>query len=262
MPVSIHKKISLLVSLIGFILFSYCQNDYLKKQFIQDSDTLNYRILLPKDFDENRAYPLMLFLHGAGERGSNNESQLVHGSKLFLKENIRDSFPAIVVFPQCPKDDYWAQVEVNRNVKPYAFDYNLQNGATKSLNLVMEFISSYSNNQFVDKSRIYVGGLSMGGMGTYEILYRMPETFAAAFAICGGGDPEGAKNYAGKTKLWIFHGSVDDIVPPQLSLNMAKAILDFGGNPNLTFYSNDNHNSWDSAFAEPNLIPWLFSNSK
>lgn len=258
----IQRALLLIVFFVSQVIAGQNKELFLKEQFIHDNDTLNYRILFPKNFDQSKKYPMMLFLHGAGERGSNNESQLVHGSKIFLDEQNRNSFPAIVVFPQCPKKDYWAQVDVNRDVQPFTFDYNLDKGPTRSLKLVMDLVNSFASKAFVDTSKMFVGGLSMGGMGTYEILFRMPETFAAAFAICGGGDPKGAEKYANKTNLWIFHGSIDDIVAPQLSLDMAKSILDNGGNPNITFYAKDNHNSWDSAFAEPNLIPWLFSNSK
>ncbi|MCB0470047.1 MAG: phospholipase, partial [Flavobacteriaceae bacterium] len=105
-------------------------------------------------------------------------------------------------------------------------------------------------------------GLSMGGMGTYEILSRKPDMFAAAFAICGGGNPELTENYATKIPMWIFHGAKDDVVNPQLSIDMVSAILKFGGKPNFTLYADDNHNSWDSAFAEPELLLWLFSKTK
>ena len=108
------------------------ENEAFKKEhFIKNSDTLNYRILFPKDFSEEKQYPVVLFLHGAGERGSNNQSQLTHGSDLFLKN--QDEFPAIVIFPQAPKEDYWAKVEVKRDTIPFQFDFMNEKPATKSL---------------------------------------------------------------------------------------------------------------------------------
>ncbi|HMC01708.1 MAG TPA: hypothetical protein VKN14_11800, partial [Flavobacteriaceae bacterium] len=98
--------------------------------------------------------------------------------------------------------------------------------------------------------------------GTFEILYRKPDMFTAAFAICGAGNPETVKTYANKTELWVFHGAKDDVTNPQFSIDMVSAYLKAGGNPNFTLYADDNHNSWDSAFAEPELLPWLFSKSK
>lgn len=105
-------------------------------------------------------------------------------------------------------------------------------------------------------------GLSMGGMGTFEIISRKPDMFAAAVPICGGARPETAKNFASKVNLWVFHGAKDDVVPPQKSEVMVEAIKKANGNVKFTLYPNANHNSWDSTFAEPELLKWLFSNTK
>lgn len=99
-------------------------------------------------------------------------------------------------------------------------------------------------------------------MGTFELVSRMPKTFAAAAPICGGDNPKSAKKYAKKVPFWIFHGLKDDVVPPHFSQDMAKAIEAKGGKVKLTLYPNANHNSWDPAFAEPELLPWLFSKTK
>ncbi len=238
------------------------QELYDAKVFINDTDTLNYRILYPKDFSKDKQYPLVLFLHGAGERGTNNVSQLVHGSKLFADEKHRDEFPAIVIFPQCPKDDYWANASVDRTTLPLTLKFPDGGEPTKALNSVMDLMDKMVTKSYINNEQVYVGGLSMGGMGTFEILSRKPDMFAAAFAICGGGNTELAEAYATKTHLWVFHGAKDDVVNPQLSVDMVSAILKYGGKPNFTLYADDNHNSWDSTFAEPGLLPWLFSKSK
>lgn len=230
-----------------------------KKQFIKELDTLQYRILYPLNFSEEKVYPLVLFLHGAGERESDNETQLTHGSALFLTNESRTNFPAIVVFPQCPKNDYWANLTADRTTKPITFEFKNGEKPTKSLGLVIGLLDDLLTKSYTNKKKVYVMGLSMGGMGTFEILNRKPTTFAAAIPICGGGSPETTASYATTTALWIFHGAKDDVVSPQLSIGMVSGILNAGGNPNFTLYSNDNHNSWDSAFAEPNLLPWLFS---
>ncbi|GHA26821.1 phospholipase [Salinimicrobium marinum] len=237
-------------------------NEFEKEHFLQGKDTLNYRILYPKDFSEEKQYPIVLFLHGAGERGNDNESQLTHGADLFLKSENRKDFPAIVIFPQAPKEDYWANVEVNREVVPYEFNFRNEEEPTKALHLVMALLNSVTSEKYTDKNRIYVGGLSMGGMGTYEILSRMPETFAAAFAICGGADPVITEKYPKNFNIWIFHGEQDNVVPPELSKTMARQINTHGGNAKLSLYPDDNHNSWDSAFSEPYLLSWLFSHQK
>ena len=249
------------------ILFAWTINaqdksDFLKEAFISQSDTLNYRMLYPENFSESKSYPLLLFLHGAGERGSDNESQLTHGSSQFLDSLKRKKFPAVVIFPQCPKDDYWANVDVDRSTKPLTITFKSNAEPTKALSLVEKLLDSLKNRTFIDKNRLYVGGLSMGGMGTYEILYRNPNTFAAAFAICGAAEPETVKAYAKNTPLWVFHGAQDDVVNPQFSVNIVNALLKAGAHPRFNLYDTANHNSWDSAFAEPDFLSWLFSHSK
>lgn len=239
-------------------------NDLLfeKKEFIVKSDTLLYRIMYPENFSENNQYPLVLFLHGAGERGNDNNTQLTHGSSLFASPENRLNYPAIVVFPQCPKNDYWANLSADRTVKPISFKFQNGGEPTKSLKLVMLLLDELLTKPYAKKNQIYVMGLSMGGMGTFEILSRRPTTFAAAIPICGGANPNTTKKYALNTELWIFHGAQDDVVNPQLSIEMVSSILAAGGTPNFTLFGKDNHNSWDSTFAEPNLLPWLFTRIK
>jgi predicted peptidase len=117
------------------------------------------------------------------------------------------------------------------------------------------------NDFSVNKKQMYVMGLSMGGMGTIEIVRRNPKMFAAAIPICGGANAYTAKKI-NKTNWWIFHGAKDDVVNPAFSIQMATALKKEKANVKFTLYPNANHNSWDSAFAEPDLIPWLFSNKK
>ncbi|WP_178983359.1 carboxylesterase family protein [Winogradskyella helgolandensis] len=236
-------------------LFSY-------EHHIVNGDTLNYRMLLPKNFDESKTYPVVLMLHGAGERGNDNKKQLAHGSQLFLKEKNRDSLPAIVIFPQCPSGDYWSKLEADRSTKPITFNYKYKDAPTTAMALMMDLMDEIVAQPYVKTDQVYAMGLSMGGMGTFEIIYRKPEMFAAAIPICGGGDPESVTAYAQTIPLWIFHGAKDDVVDPKLSLNMASAIISAGGFPKLTLYDFANHNSWDPAFAEPELLNWLFSKTK
>lgn len=263
-------KQNLYIQLKGFLIILFfishpliAQQDLFSKEFyIHGTDTLKYRMLLPENFSESKQYPVVLFLHGAGERGNDNVKQLTHGSKLFTNETNRGAFPAIIIFPQCPQNDYWANANVDRSTKPITLTFTLGLPSTKALNLTMLLMENLLSKPYVNKQKVYIGGLSMGGMGTFEMLYRKPDMFAAAFAICGGGNPDSVKTYASNTELWVFHGANDDVVDPQLSINMVSAYLKAGGKPNVTIYANDNHNSWDSAFAEPKLLTWLFSKSK
>lgn len=235
---------------------------YKEKIFVKDTDTLNYRIMYPEKFSEEKQYPVVLFLHGAGERGDDNKKQLVHGSNLFANKTNRGAFPAIVIFPQCPKNVAWSNVDVQQTTTGRKFVFPKDKEASRPMQLVIDLMQNVTSKVYVNKDKVYVGGLSMGGMGTFEILSRQPDMFAAAFVICGDGNAELTKNYAKKVELWIFHGANDDVVDPKGSVKLVNAILENGGKPNFTLYADANHNSWDSAFAEPKLLTWLFSKSK
>lgn len=236
---------------------------YEKHTYVDGQDTLKYRLLYPENFDPDHTYPLILFLHGAGERGSDNEKQLTHGSGLFLDPMVRKAFPAVVIFPQCPANDYWASVRIDRSQPgPIRLDFSEDLPPTRPMVLVQQLLDSMRNESFTDDSRLYVMGLSMGGMGTFDIVSRNPELFAAAVPICGGGNPELAGRYATQTPMWIFHGAIDGVVSPEHSIRMALAIQQAGGAPALTIFPYTNHNSWDPAFAKPELLPWLFGHRK
>jgi predicted peptidase len=235
---------------------------YQKKTFSSGTEQLRDRLLLPENFDASQKYPLLLFLHGGGERGADNEKQLTHGAKLFLEPRNRGAFPAVILVPQCPEESYWAQVDIDRSHYPIGLDFHYENGPTAPLDSVIKLVQSYLDESYIDKDRVYIMGLSMGGMGTFEMLYRMPDVFAAGIPICGAGVPETASVYAKKTPLWVFHGAKDQVVGPEHSVQMVEALLKAGANPSFTLFDNYNHNSWDGAFAEPELLPWLFSHRK
>jgi len=236
---------------------------YERHLYIEKGDTLPYRLLLPKDYDASKKYPLILFLHGSGERGSDNELQLVHGADLFLRDSIRNKYKAIVVFPQCSLNSYWSNVKIITDSiqKSRVFSFQAEGEPTTAMSLVLGLLNELPKKYKLDKDRIYVGGLSMGGMGTFEIVHRKPKLFAAAFPICGGANAAIADDLK-NTAWWIFHGLKDNVVDPVYSKVMAAALKGEGADVKLTLYPQANHNSWDSAFAEKDLIPWLFSHHK
>lgn len=235
---------------------------YQKKWMVQNGDTLPYRILLPEGYDSTQKYPVIFFLHGAGERGRDNEKQLVHGGKLFLKEEVRKNYKAIVVFPQCPTNNYWGNLLRTHDDKgKRTFDFLEEGPAGRHMELLMELVQFVFDKYPVKKDQVYTGGLSMGGMGVFELVRRMPKTFAAAFPICGGANPATASKMK-KTSWWVFHGAKDDVVPPHHSENMVQALKKAGAKVKFTLYPNANHNSWDPAFAEQELLSWLFSQRK
>lgn len=231
--------------------------------FINKKDTLPYRILFPKNFQTSKQYPVIFVLHGAGERGNDNNAQLAYGPELFLNDTVRTKFPAIVIFPQCPKNSYWSNVKIDtKAMGKRVFMFQEKGDPTPAMAALLGLVDNVLQKPFVNKKQVYIGGLSMGGMGTFEMLRRKPKLFAAAFTICGGDNTNNAKKYADKVPLWIFHGQVDRVVPVDHSIVMAEALKAAGANPKLTIYPNVDHNSWVNAFAEPGLLPWLFSHSK
>jgi predicted peptidase len=249
----------------SFILLLYCilfmsalqAQSYEKEWFVAGGDSLPYRILYPEGYDAGEeSFPLLLFLHGSGERGSDNEAQLTHGAQLFLDSS--EQYPAIVVFPQCAKASYWAHVHQDSITKERSFPFYEK--GKNPLELVIQLVDELLEKERVDRSRVWIAGLSMGGFGTFEILARRPNLFSKAIPICGGGNPRLIPLYADNTTFWIFHGDADSVVDVRYSRRMHKALQEAGADVRYTEYPGVDHNSWDNAFAEPQFLAWLFGN--
>lgn len=228
--------------------------------FKYENSHLNYRILYPKDFDESKTYPLTLFLHGIGERGNDNELQLTYVDKVFLNPENYHNYRSIVIFPQAPLNDNWSSRIITDQPIRQVFPEN--ENPTNSLKMVIKLMDSLSKVNYVDNKRIYLSGLSNGAMGSFELLKNRPNMFASAVLICGGGNPSWAKEFAKTTPVWVAHGSDDDVVFPELSINMVEAILKQGGSPKFTLYEKVNHGSWFNVFSDPNYLKWMFSHTK
>ena len=253
------KFFFLLVLIGSATIFS---QEFKEELLVHQNDTLPYRILLPKNYNSQKSYPLLIFLHGAGERGNDNKSQLVHGSFLFKFKDFRKNHPAIVVFPQCPEKSSWANVKRNYEMSAgQKFDFFKKISENRQLIMVEKLLDLIQKKYDIDETRRYVGGLSMGGMGTFELVARNPDYFAAAFPICGGGNPHWS-NLLKRTPFWIFHGEDDGVVSVDFSRKMYEALSKEKASVRLTIYPKVNHNSWDNSFAEPDLMHWLFSNKR
>lgn len=235
------------------------KGEFQKKEFIFKGDTLRYQVLFPDNYDANKKYPLVLFLHGAGEKGSDNVSQLTHGSTQFTNEENRKNYPAIVIFPQCPEDSYW--VEIDRSVNE-GLVLPKNPTITKPLYLTKKLLDSYKNDEGVDKNRIYIMGLSMGGMGTFDLIVRYPKYFAAAIPICGAVEPARLKKLK-KMPIRMFHGSMDEVVSCEFSRN-AFIELKARGSQRVEYieFPGVGHDSWTPAFAYPDYLGWLFYQHK
>jgi predicted peptidase len=222
--------------------------------------SLPYRLFIPAGYDASsndasRAYPLVVFLHGASASGTDNHRQLTGsgywGTATWLSEQIQRTHPSFVLAPQAnpPRGSAW----VRQWRKPEALD-----GAEREpLEIVIELIDELQKEFAIDPARLYVTGLSMGGFGAWSAITRYPEKFAAAIPICGGGDPSSVGN--NRTAVWAFHGAADILVSPQRSREMIEAFRRAGAESRYTEYQDLEHNSWERAYQEPELADWLFS---
>ncbi|MEZ6114750.1 MAG: prolyl oligopeptidase family serine peptidase [Pirellulaceae bacterium] len=200
-----------------------------------DGGTLDYLLFVPNPSKGNQKPPLMLFLHGAGERGNGNLPLVKkHGPPKNVESN--PDFPFVVISPQCPTGKWWT-------------DENLQT-------MLLELIDKIETEQQTDSSRVYLTGLSMGGFGSWKLAAAHPERFAAVVPICGGGDPADAKSLA-KLPIWVFHGAKDTAVPLKRSEEMVEAVKEAGGNIEFTVYPEAGHDSWTETYNNPKLYDWL-----
>jgi len=185
---------------------------YKKDVLTSKKGSIPYRVLLPKNYNPNIKYPLILFLHGAGERGNDNESQLVHGADLFLEESVRQDYPAVIVFPQCAADESWGNYGYSRVDNVVTIEYSATVDKIKHQELLKSLVKKLKKDFSLDNNRLYLGGLSMGSMGAFDMVKANPKLFAAVFAICGGANPKIAKRISNPS-WWIFHGADDNVVP-------------------------------------------------
>jgi len=200
---------------------------------------LRYLLYLPKGYGEKKEqkWPLMLFLHGAGERGSNIEIVKKHGPPKLVEQG-RD-FPFIIVSPQCPSEAWW----------------------TEKTDTLMALLDEIESKYAVDSNRVYLTGLSMGGFGSWTLGCRHPERFAAVAPICGGGE----WYLAGRLKdvpVWVFHGGKDSTVPLRESEDMVAALRRARGDVQFTVYPDANHDSWTETYNNPKLYEWFLSHRK
>jgi len=197
----------------------------------------NYLLYLPKDYgkDRRQRWPVILFLHGAGERGGDLELVKKHGPPKIVED--KKDFPFIVLSPQCPEGGWW----------PADF--------------LIPLLDEVAKQYRVDKSRVYLTGLSMGGFGTWALAIEHPDRFAAIAPICGGGDPKLVSRIK-HLPVWVFHGAKDPVVPLEKSEMMVKALEEAGGNVKFTAYPEATHDSWTETYDNPELYEWFLSHRR
>lgn len=227
---------------------------------LSDNKIMVYRLFVPKNYQASTRYPLVLSLHGAGERGNDNTAQLKHDvSKMWADDSIQSKHPSFVLAPQCPANNQW--VDVNWGLGSYKQD---SVPISDELQGVIAILDSLGREFSLDPARIYVTGISMGGYGTFDIVTRYPDRFAAAYPICGAGDPRKAPAIA-NLPLWAVHAADDPTVPVAGSRDMIAALRQAGGQPKFTEYPASQrigHSAWVPAAKEPGLVAWLYSQAR
>lgn len=225
-----------------------------------DGYELPYRLFVPQKYNSEKEYPVILFLHGIGECGSDNSSQFQNGVQTLFDTCPELLEECIFILPQCPAGQQWVGTEpehlFNGN---YSTDTRAETEAMQSaIRLLESILDKYS----CDRNRVYVMGLSMGGFGTWDALVRHSELFAAGVPLCGGGD----EAYAERLKdipIWTYHGTADRIVQFEGTKGMVDAITKAGGEKIIfTAVEDAGHDVWTEATTNPDLIKWLFSQSR
>lgn len=249
----------LLVLMITTTTMSRAQ--FSKDVFVsQSGDSLLFQQLQPNEVEANTIYPLVLFLHGAGERGNDNEAQLQHGANMFTNPVNQEKHPTFALFPQCPTDSFWAPINRNGIKANNFFPYNAP--TTSTLQAVKELLDKFIENNPIDPNRIYIMGLSMGGMGTFDMVCRYPDFFAAAIPICGGVNTLRLEEIETLTTFRIFHGDADSVVPVSFSRDAYKTLKAKSVDVQYIEFPGVNHDSWTSAFNKDDFMEWLFKQRK
>ncbi len=257
----LHFYIIALFLLITLSANAQKGGEFSKKLYVQNGDTLKYQIMYPKNYDKNKEYPLVLFLHGAGERGSDNERQLVLGSHIFLDKQNQKDFPAIVLCPQCPDGVMWTHRQKFKMPDRMVFEFPVTLDAPRPAQLVNSLVEELIADKMINTKRMYIMGISMGGIATLEFLFRWPEKYAAAYVVCGGHNPDLARYYA-ETPIWFAHGDKDNVVPIEYARAVYEEVYKINHNSRFKVYPGVNHGAWTPAFKEKDLFPWLFQFEK
>lgn len=242
-------------------------NDIMKPMFyenpkISEKVTLPYRIYVPENYDANKKYALMIFMHGAGERGSDNKQLHALGANRYFyyvleDSKLKDDF--ILLAPQCHADHRWVEQDWSQSV--YEFCPSCQ------LSVPMTLFYDFLDNELcvkynIDKDRILMTGLSMGGFATWFTMMYQPDLLAAAIPICGGADPKMAESIK-NIPIWMFHSDDDPVVPSDSYHAMKKALEDVNAPDfNATLYTHEGHGSWDRAYLEKPAFDWFISRRK
>ena len=249
-----HRKLFLRASLVALLLSYLCQasaaEEFLGRTYTNRAGaTLPYRLLIPPKYDSTRRYPVMLYLHGAAGRGSDNLKPLDWGPRLIADEMKRGRHEFFLVVPQCSRSETWSNIKPGDKPLPGA-----------SLKLALELLTNSLTEEFnLDPTRRYLTGVSMGGHATWSLLCQETGLFAAAVPVCAGGDANRVTDRIAKVPVWVFHSDDDHLVPVQQARDFVKAWRAHGGETHYTEYTGLKHSSWKKAYTETPMYDWLFA---
>lgn len=219
-------------------------------------ETFTYRFSEPAKIVHGKKYPLVLFLHGAGERGKDNKKQLLFLPEQFAQGKYRKKYPCFMIVPQCRRGRKWTEVPWD-TLKTTPTDR-----LSDQLKVVMRILNRVLKKYPADPRRVYLTGLSMGGYGSWDLAMRYPTKFAAVAPICGGGDESKAGRLS-RLPVWAVHGDADDVVPVERTRRMIRAIRKAGGRPKYSELQGVDHHSWPWAYEHPQgVLPWMFKQKR
>jgi len=222
---------------------------FIGRTYKSRDQNMPYRLFVPQGYDKLKKYPLVIWLHGGGSSGDDNEKQIALDNKLgthfWTRKENQDKHPAFVLAPQSLG----------------GWDSNISTDLSDELKLVLAILEVVRKEYNIDPDRMYVAGQSNGGIGAFGLITKKPGLFAAAIPLCGAGNP-GIAVRAAKTAVWAFHGEKDEVISSESSRNMITALKKAGGNPRYTEYKGVGHDIWELVFKEPGLEEWLFAQHK
>lgn len=220
---------------------------------------LLYRLYIPEGYNSSEKYPLILYLHGGGGNGDDNKSQIGPIAEKIISPLFQDISKSFVMLPQCPKGEQW----LNTNFRNTPFTNYDQDSIPESdsMKMIIKALSNLGKDYNIDKTRIYITGYSMGGSGTWDIIIRYPDIFAAAVPVTGVSDPSKAKSIS-DLPVWAFHGVKDEISSVENTRNMIRELKNNGSPCKYTEYQDIGHDLWTSAYNDSEMVKWLFSQQK
>ena len=255
-------KLGSFMKIVLLLIFSICTlslnaDDTQLQKFTYESygESLNYRLYTPKNLPKDKKIPVVLFLHGAGERGTDNTKQLKHGVKSIINYSIANNQSCFLIAPQCPPKKQWANIPWPKT------NHTMPEFPSTPLKLALELLVKKIKSLPIDTNRIYITGMSMGGYGTWDALSRKPRLFTAALPLCGGGDVKQVSKFE-SIPIQTVHGDADRAVPVENSRQMIRALKTVGAKPLYIEKAGVGHDVWTSTYNDRSILDWLFSQKK